>query len=245
MRPLVVFQHATHEGPGLFAEHAEARGFTVHVIRAWRGGQLPDDPSVAAGLVFMGGPMSVNDPLPFIAHELRLIARAAEVGVPLLGHCLGGQLIARALGGVVSRSPASEIGWFPVNRVSGGPGARYWLRDTPDRFEAFHWHGETFSLPPAAELLWSSTACAHQAFCIGRSIFAMQCHVEMTAAMIGEWVGLGGSELQSERASIQDRETICALTPSRLPVMQQVARQLYDRWLSAVVPVPGRTPTSH
>ncbi len=232
MKPVLIFQHAQHEGPGFFGEFLTEHDVPHRVVRAWLGESIPADSAAYSGLVFMGGPMSVNDPLPFLQQEMMLIAQAAQAGIPLLGHCLGGQLIAKAMGGQVRRNHVLEIGWHPVWRAETESAVRHWLDDTPERFHAFHWHGETFSIPSGAQWLWRSQGCAHQAFAIGETILAMQCHVEMTRPMIRSWTELGSEHIGCATATIQDVASIRRDTDKRLPLMQQVARTLYRRWLT-------------
>ena len=177
--------------------------------------------------------MSVNDPLAWIGESLALIRRAVEAGVPVLGHCLGGQLMAKALGGAVTVNPVKEIGWGEVTAIPG-PGADRWLADTP-RFTAFHWHGETFSIPPGASRLLTSPHCPNQAFAMGPHL-ALQCHVEMTPEMIAEWVRHGAGEIARRRPqeAIQTGEEMLMAAPAHLPGMQAVAERLYGRWLEGL-----------
>lgn len=182
-----------------------------------------------AGLVFMGGPMSVNDDLPWIIPVLRLIADAARQDVPVLGHCLGGQLLARAFGGAVRAAPMKEIGWGEVT-VADNAVARDWLG--PARaFESFHWHGETFSIPPGGTRVLENAHCANQAFALGRH-FGMQCHVEMTAEMIGDWLRGGAAEIAQSQASpgVQAPEEIERDLERRVAALHAVADRIYDRW---------------
>ena len=146
MQPILVFRHAPHEGPGYLADYLDRRGLPHRLIRIDQGDPIPTSLDGAPGLVFMGGPMSVNDPLPWIPKATALIRQAVAANIPVLGHCLGGQLISKALGGVITKSPMKEIGWLPVQRVTG-PVADDWLDDLPREFEVYHWHGETFSIP--------------------------------------------------------------------------------------------------
>ncbi|MGB5179771.1 MAG: type 1 glutamine amidotransferase [Gammaproteobacteria bacterium] len=233
MRPLTIFRHIGCEGPGYLAEVLEQQAIPCRIIRIDQNEAVPGTLDDTAGLVFMGGPMSVNDPLPWIEQELALIRMAQDKGLPLLGHCLGGQLIARALGGAVSANPVKEIGWHPV-RKAGTAAAADWLRDISGEPTLFHWHGETFSIPEGAELLLENDNCAHQAFAMGNTL-ALQCHVEMTAPMVSEWAALYKDELQEITASVQSAEQMTAGLTARISAAQQVADRLYQRWLEAVL----------
>src|SRR4029450_13600583 len=118
MKPIAIFRHSPTEGPGYFASYLDTHGIPWRLVHAAGGEPIPADPSAFAGLTFMGGPMSVNDTLRWIAPELELIRRAVAAGVPCLGHCLGGQLMSKALGGSVTRNPVKEIGWGTVEAVA-------------------------------------------------------------------------------------------------------------------------------
>jgi GMP synthase-like glutamine amidotransferase len=197
MRPIAIFRHLDIEGPGYLAEFLDARCIPWTLIAIDAGMTQPESPEAYSGLVFMGGPMSVNDDLPWIAASLDLIRQAVDRDIPVLGHCLGGQLIAKALGGTVSRNPVKEIGWHSVS-VADLPEARAWFGNIR-QFSAYHWHGETFSLPDGATHLLSSQHCRNQAFAIGKHL-ALQCHVEMTEPMIQ---GLGGGRSSRDRRKQQ------------------------------------------
>lgn len=140
----------------------------------------------AQGLVFMGGPMSANDELPYIKTELQLIERAAAQGMPMLGVCLGSQLIAKALGARVYRNHSKEIGWFPLHWTEAAKSDPLFA-GFPDSEMIFQWHGETFDLPSASEWLAFSDACRHQAFRFGRNVYGLQFHLEVTPDMIADW----------------------------------------------------------
>ena len=230
MKPIAIFRQAPHEGPGYFATFCETHGLPVQLIRIDAGDALPASPEAFAGLVFMGGPMSVNDDLPWIEPLLALIRQAVAAAIPVLGHCLGGQLIAKALGGTVGRNPIKEIGWGTV-RVLPTPVARDWFGSL-HRFESFHWHGETFSLPAGADRILESAHCANQAFALGPHL-AMQCHVEMDEAMIRSWCEVGADEIAAAASSpgVQTAARMQKLNPANLPALQAVAEQLYRRWV--------------
>lgn len=229
MKPITIFRHAASEGPGYLAEFLDAKKIPWQLIRIDAGDAVPKNASAYSGLVFMGGPMSVNDDLPWIAPVLALIRDAYARDIPLLGHCLGGQLISKALGGVVSRNPVKEIGWGEV-AVSDSGVARTWFGDIK-KFQAFHWHGETFTMPQGAAHLLSSPYCANQAWAIGKHL-ALQCHVEMTAEMIVNWCAVGASEIAaSSSPAVQSAGEMQRHMNDKLPGLNSVAAQLYGRWI--------------
>jgi len=232
MKPVAIFRHSVTEGPGYFATYLDALGIAWRMLAIDAGEGVPGDPDAWSGLVFMGGPMSVNDALPWIGEELRLIRRAVEAGVPTLGHCLGGQLVAKALGGTVSRNPVKEIGWGTVS-VADTSAARHWLGEVRS-FLAFHWHGETFTVPPGAERIAGSPWCGNQAFSMGGHL-GMQCHVEMTAGLIRAWCADWGSEVRGIAGpSIQTPEQMEQDIEARVRALNAVAARLYDRWVEGL-----------
>ncbi|OHC90343.1 MAG: glutamine amidotransferase [Sideroxydans sp. RIFOXYD2_FULL_59_7] len=200
-----------------------------------QGEAVPENAGDFSGLVFMGGVMSVNDDLPWIPHTLNLIRDAFAKDIPVLGHCLGGQLMSKALGGVLTKNPVKELGWGKVT-VADNETARQWFGDI-GQFDSFHWHGETFSLPPDAVHLLSSPYCANQAFAIGKHL-GMQCHVEMTAHMIEDWCRAGVDEIAANLAStgVQSAETMQAQMHDKLPRLNEVAERLYRHWIHGIAP---------
>jgi GMP synthase-like glutamine amidotransferase len=234
MRPIAIFRHLDIEGPGYLADFLDAQSLPWTLIAVDQGAAIPTSADAYSGLVFMGGPMSVNDPLPWIPAALSLIRQAVAADIPVLGHCLGGQLLAKALGGAVTRNPVKEIGWAEV-KVADTPVARSWFADI-DAFPAFHWHGETFSLPDGASLILSSAHCEHQAFALGKHL-ALQCHVEMTLAMIHAWSQAGSAEIAASHSpAVQAPQTIIELSGQHLATMTRVADRLYSRWLRGLMP---------
>jgi len=232
MRPIAIFRHSPTEGPGYFASYLDERGVPWRLVDAAGGEAIPADPRAFAGLTFMGGPMSVNDDLAWIGPELALIRRAVDAGVPCLGHCLGGQLMSKALGGTVTRNPVKEIGWGMVEAVAG-PEAERWLGDLR-RFLAFHWHGETFSIPTGAARILGNAYCANQAFVLGRHL-GMQTHVEMTPDMIRAWYADAGDELAPHAGpSVQLAAAATERLDERVRALNAVAARLYDRWVEGL-----------
>lgn len=176
----------------------------------------------------MGGPMSANDPVPWIDAELELIRNAHHEGIPVLGHCLGGQLVSRALGGKVIPNPVREIGWFPVTRFNNKAALR-WLAELPAEWWPFHLHGERFTLPAGAVPLLSSRFCPLQAFSMGKTL-ALQFHVEVTAAMVEEWLQVYQNDMSQPSGSVQTKSEILYDLETRIMNIQQVAEILYARW---------------
>lgn len=233
MKPVAIFRHAAAEGPGYLAGFLDEHGIPWQLVRVDAQEPIPADPEAYSGLVFMGGPMSVNDDLPWIAAELQLIRRAVGRDVPVLGHCLGGQLLAKALGGAVVLNHYKEIGWGRVE-VEDNNTARAWFGSVPG-FDAFHWHGETFNLPMGAAPVLTNRHCTNQAFVVGRHL-ALQCHVEMTAEMIAQWCELGAAEIAASAASpaVQPVQAIRADIEEKLPQMRAVAKRLYEKWIAGL-----------
>ncbi|MDH3525984.1 MAG: type 1 glutamine amidotransferase [Gammaproteobacteria bacterium] len=229
MKPLYLFRHIYCEGPGYLAEVLDRLGVPYRLIAIDQHDAVPPDTTGCSGLVFMGGPMSVNDPLPWIGKELALIRKAADRQLPILGHCLGGQLISKALGGEVTANRVREIGWHTVARADK-PTAADWLDGQPDDMELFHWHGETFSIPAGAEVILENAHCAHQAFACD-NILALQCHIEMSAPMVREWAALYEDELDDPAPSVQSAEQMTTGLDEKIAAAQQVAERLYQRWL--------------
>ena len=201
-----VLQHVPFEDPAYIGQWLTARGARISHTRFWESTALPD-PATVDLLVVMGGPMSVNDEAEFawLGAEKRFIAEVVALGRPVLGICLGAQLIASAYGARVFRNTEKEIGWFDVHACTGTEDAF----DFPPTTTVLHWHGETFELPPGARLLASSAACRHQAFQLGERTIGLQFHLEMTAESLRAIIDNCRAELVPARW-IQDEAAILA-----------------------------------
>ena len=174
--------------------------------------------------------MSVNDDLPWIPQSLALIRSAVQQDVPVLGHCLGGQLMSKALGGEVTRNPVKEIGWGEVT-VLDNPLAQAWFAESAGPLDIFHWHGETFSIPPGATRLLESRYCANQAFALGKHL-GLQCHVEMTQEMIKAWCDIGADEIKENQ--VPSVQTPCVMQQGMAELvaeLNKIAGHLYQRWI--------------
>lgn len=230
MKPVAIFRHNPGEGPGYFAAFLDRLSLPWHMIRVDTGAAIPVDPAGYSGLVFMGGAMSVNDPLPWISAELALIRAAMSKDIPVLGHCLGGQLMAKALGAAVTANPVKEIGWGEIESLDDS--AQAWLGDA-GAFPAFHWHAETFAIPPGATRILKGRHCDNQAFVIGPHL-AMQCHVEVTASMIRLWNRQWPEERWEAHDAVQTPEQMYECLESRIAAMHRVSDRLYSKWITGL-----------
>ncbi len=232
-KPIAIFRFSRTEGPGYFATFLDARLIPWTLFALDEGTLVPTDLSPFAGFVFMGGPMGVNDDLPWIPPVLKLIQQAIVNDMPCLGHCLGGQLMSKALGGMVTKNRVKEIGWNPV-RVESSQTARDWLGDDLKTWTTFQWHGDTFSIPPHGERILTGDACDNQAYVIGKSL-GMQCHIEMTPEIIEAWcVDWEKENVDPDLPSVQTPGEILAAMDQNLQKLNRVADRLYEKWLTGL-----------
>ena len=236
MNPVLVFRFARTEGPGHFATFLDANRIAWRLVRLDEGEPAPTVSAGCAGLGFMGGPMSANDELPWTQPVLALMRDAQRQGVPMIGHCLGGQLMARALGGSVSASPVKEIGWVPLTADKNAAAAA-WLGEGAPGFTSFQWHEDAFAIPPGATRILTGAHVANQGYVVDDRHLGMQCHVEMTEARIETWLATGGKDIAASigaSPAVQDAATIRALTGRNLAGLTAVADRLYRRWARAL-----------
>ena len=229
MRPVAIFRFSPGDEPGRFAQWLDANR------RPWRLFALHEDPTVPsdagafAGIGMMGGPMSVNDPLPWVAPMEALLRDAVARGVPVVGHCLGGQLLAKSLGARVQRALTSEIGWIDV-QVEDEPAAREWFGGAR-RFTTFEWHYESFDLPAGATRVLTNGFTPNQAYVVDGRHIGFQGHMEMTADIARSWVRLSGDELPAvSNASQQSAPDLLADLDNRVASLNRVADAVYARW---------------
>lgn len=188
--------HGLSDGLGAIADWIKLRGHSLTETHLYRGETLPPLDAVDFAIL-MGGAMNIyqHRDFPWLVAEKQWLAAAIAQGKCVLGVCLGGQLIADVLGAKVWQSAEKEIGWFPVRMISrSGP-----LADLPEQLTVFHWHGDTFEIPPGAARLAESDACANQAFVFGDRVVALQFHIEVTPEAVADFITGGESELQPAR----------------------------------------------
>jgi GMP synthase-like glutamine amidotransferase len=216
-------QHADFEDLGCIAPWLCAGGHRVSGTRLYAGEAPPHDMAFDA-LIVMGGPMNIYeyDQHPWLRGEKALIRSAVDAGKRVLGICLGAQLLADVLGGRVTRNAESEIGWFPLILTGAGRDSPLFA-DLPETFTGFHWHGDTYALPPGAACLAQSEACAQQAFALGTRLLGLQFHLEVTRPNAEEWFR---HERPQAARYVQTPEQILA---------QQARFEDNNRWMRAVL----------
>lgn len=194
MRRLLVFQHVPWEILGVLDPLLRDAGFRIRYLNFGRNPEARPRVERYHGLIVLGGPMNCDDTdrYPHLQVESDAIAQAIDLGRPVLGICLGAQLIARALGARVVRNPEKEIGWYRLQATAAGRGDPL-FGTLGERETVFQWHGDRFEIPDQAVHLARSPACPNQAFRYGENVYALQFHLEVDAAMIHRWLRTPGN----------------------------------------------------
>jgi len=228
-----VFQHVACEDLGTFAEVLPARGFAADYVRLFAGDLVPDDWSKAAALIFLGGPMSVNDEerYPYLAAEKAIIRGALARQTPTLGVCLGAQLIASAAGSRVFSGVRPEVGWAAVSLTMEGRQDPM-LAPLTDLAAVFHWHGDTFDLPQGGVRLAFSALTMNQAFRLGQAAYGLQFHLEVDVAMIEAWIHAYPTDLGADAAAAARRINTEAAT--HMAPLRAAASQAMHSFLDVV-----------
>lgn len=234
MAKVLVLQHHPAENLGIIADALASAALAWQYVRVFDGHRVPDSMKGAGGVVVMGGPMGVyeQDRYGFLREEIALIKAALGEGKPVLGVCLGSQLLAAALGAKVSPGPEKEIGWYPVRLAPAAAGDAL-FGGLPPSFTACHWHGDVFEVPLGATALASSEKTACQAFRYGKIAWGLLFHLEFTAATIEALVREEGDELLS--AGVDGAEILRA-TMSHGPEANRIGLDVFGRWAAMVRP---------
>jgi len=230
MRPksVLFLQHGDTDQPGILAEVLRARGCSLEIVRPDLGQPIPASLDRHDGLAIGGGAQAVYEAarFPYLAEEIALIRQTASQGQPTIGLCLGGQLMAAALGGGVRRAPHREIGFFPVHfdEIAAFDPLFCGL---PKSFVAAHWHGDAFEVPPGGMHLASSDLTPHQLFRYGHALYGLQFHLEMTPEILDLMVSGSRDELAGMGC---DPDAMCSEARQHLPVLRETAATVFTRW---------------
>lgn len=229
---VLVLQHTLEDGPGGLGHWLDRQGVVWQAPCAQAGQAYPDSVAGYAALAVLGGEWGANDARASLQHAQALIRQADALGIPVLGHCLGGQLLARALGGEVAPAARPEVGWLPLAH-NGSALAQQWL-GLPAPAVVYQWHyDEVKRLPRGAHCLARSPACAVQAFAVGVHL-GMQFHIEITAEKIDDWLAHTGERYPGARQrhpdTVQDEATMRRGTQQHLSASQSLAQRIYAAW---------------
>ncbi|WP_341666857.1 type 1 glutamine amidotransferase [Alcaligenes sp. SDU_A2] len=226
MKPIAILQHETTQGPGVLLDHLESRHLPYQLILPALDGGVPLSARDYSGIVVLGSDHSVNDPVLWIERERRLLQDAIQRHIPVLGHCFGAQMLARALGARVERNPCPNIGW---SQVWSSPQAQR-LMGMPRRAMLFNWHYDTFQIPNGATRTLSGSHCLNKGFRLGPH-WAFQGHLEVTADSIRRWCASGRQELLDARGpAVQNEAQILAQLPEHIGALHAIAARAYQRW---------------
>ena len=232
MQPVVILQHQLPENAAYLTTWLERHRVDYVIFNAGADEEFPVSIEPYSALAVMGGGMSANDPLLSNRQAEILILQAMRLDRPVIGHCLGGQLMSRALGAAVTASPRPEIGWQPIQYENRAV-AREWFGDAPTNTVA-HWHYESFGIPAGAVRVATSPACPNQAWAMGPHL-AMQFHIEITETKMQSWVAEDDAKWAESRSlyeTVQDRISMLAGIPYHLAQHQTTADSIYKKWLS-------------
>jgi GMP synthase (glutamine-hydrolysing) len=233
MAKVYVLQHHPAENLGNIADALEAAALAWQYVRIFDGHPVPASIKGAGGLIVMGGPMGVyeTERYPWLADEMKLIQDAVAQDRPVLGVCLGAQIVAAALGAKVEKNPAGkEIGWHPVKLAEAAHDDRL-MRDLPVAFTPFHWHGDIFELPAGAVALASSDKTPCQAFRYGANVYAFQFHFEVTREGVAAMAAAWPRELDKEGIA---SEQMIAASDRFLPDLERMGDTVFSRWASPI-----------
>jgi GMP synthase (glutamine-hydrolysing) len=233
-KPVLVIRHVPHEGLGIFEDVLTAAGVGWRTLDLFGADQVEVDVDDYAGMIVMGGPMNVDETeqYPQLGSEVQWIKNAIDRELPVLGVCLGAQLIAKALGAKVYAGPSQEIGWYPLTMNKAAQSDPLFQICRP-RETVFQWHADTFDLPRGATLLASSELYPNQAFRYGTRCYGLQFHWEITGKMLDDWLIQPQMCAELNATAKIDAAQIRRRAPDELPGMLGLAQRVlapFARW---------------
>lgn len=230
MKRVLVFRHVPHEGLGTLELFLKRSGIQIDYCDLFLNSPVPSNSEDYNFVISMGGSMNVDETerFPFLREERIFIERAVHSGkTPVLGICLGAQMIAHALGSRVYPGTKKEIGWYPIKLLKASQKDPL-FKDIPNSNPTvFHWHGDTFELPKGSVLLASSALFPNQAFRFKKSVYALQFHVEVTSEMISDWLKHGENELRSLNPPVS-KQSVIESAPKYEPALRKLAHKIYE-----------------
>ncbi|MFM2398454.1 MAG: hypothetical protein RL341_611 [Pseudomonadota bacterium] len=239
MKPIAILQFDRINHPSEFGAFLQNRQIPTRLLRldleVDSAAAVPKEAHEYSGFCLMGGPMMVGDDLPWMQPAIRLIGRAMELDIPVIGHCLGAQLMAHVAGARVAAHPHHQIGWDALE-LEDNAAAKLWFGDAAGTtVPVAHWHFEAFDIPQTAVRIATHPHSPNQAFAIGPHV-AFQPHIELNAENLLHW--FEGSGVLRERfpgGHVQEEHEVRDELPIKLPMMQALAKRVYAKWLESVV----------
>ena len=230
MKPIAIFQHDPLQRPGYLLEFLDELAISARVIRPCEGDEVPRSSRFFSGLVILGSDASANEPAAWIDRELRLLGDAAACDIPILGHCFGAQLMARALGATVQKNAFANIGWSNLRLTPAGRS----IFGEVSHVHAFNWHYESFAIPQGATRTLFGEHCLNKGFVIGKHL-AFQGHFEVTEEIVRGWCKAHSAELaKAHGPAVQHPTEILACLAERVAALHVAARAAYAAWLAPI-----------
>lgn len=234
MKPILVIQHVESEGLGTIGNILCKRGFEADFAKVFKNERIPKTIDNYLALIVLGGPIGVyeEDVYPFIKDEIALIKNAIKNNIPILGICLGSQLLAKAAGAEVYKGKKKEIGWYKINLTEEGKRDGLFI-GLPDEWTVFQWHGDTFDAPDNSKNLASSALFPNQIIKVGKNAYGLQFHLEVTEEMIRDWIDVNDKDLKSVKAYINP-ENILEDTSKNIETLNKYGEVVFKRFFALI-----------
>jgi GMP synthase (glutamine-hydrolysing) len=228
---ILIVKHIDIEGPGSIEDFLRDTARDFFVLDLNKGGSLPVNLKEIEAVISLGGPMNVyeEEKYPFLKEEDTFIKKVLQDQIPFLGICLGSQLLAKAAGGKVTKSPRKEIGWFNIRLTEAGKIDTV-FKGFPTELRVFQWHGDMFEVPKGGELLASSENCPQQAFRIGKNAYGLQFHVEVTPEIVDSWIDAYAKEDSNSPQFAKARSEFLKIKQAYNAQARQIYKNLFSLW---------------